>query len=65
MLYETGYCLCMNVIDYKVCICVLNQTAHVAKHVHAYERMMFVHVTHVSDMFNIELVAGLYRISNP
>ena len=37
---------------------VLNQTARVAVHVHAYERMKLVRVT----AFTVELVAGLYRM---
>ena len=40
----------MNATDYKVCIRMLDQTACMAERVHAYAHVIFVHVTHVSDV---------------
>ena len=42
-----------------VCIRVLNQTACVAERVHAYERVIFVRVTSVSDACHTHLACML------
>ena len=49
----------MKAIDYKVCICVLNQTARVAARVHAYKCVILVRVTRVSDTCHTRLALNL------
>ena len=49
----------MKATDYKVCVRVLNQTARVAKCVHVYECVIFVHVTHVRLALNLSLVCTI------
>ena len=49
----------MNDTDYKMCIRVLNQTARVALRVHAYERVILVRVTCVSDVYQTHSALNL------
>ena len=49
----------MNTTDYKMCIRVLNQTAHVALRAHVYECVILVRVTHVSDACHTRLTLNL------
>ena len=52
----------MNATDYKVYTHMLNQTARVAKHIHAYEHVIFVRVTRVSDACHTRLVLNLLLV---
>ena len=49
----------MNATDYKISCACVNQTAHVAVRVHAYERMKLVRVTRVSDTCHMCLPLNL------